>query len=126
MEQTKKTCKKCNIEKIKELDFTRSITKGKYQYGNCKLCHQEYTRAWRYGITVEAMNTLLDSNSSCEICNEVFDTKRKVIDHCHKDGHIRGILCDSCNTTLGQLERTPSMLEDMINYLKTRNKNEIK
>ena len=122
MEHTGKTCKKCNVYKIKERDFTRSKIKGKWQYGHCKKCHQAYTRAWRYGIEVEDMNTLLKNSTNCGVCEREFTTNRKVIDHCHKHGHIRGILCDPCNTTLGHLEKDEHMLGNFIAYLLENNK----
>ena len=117
-----KTCKKCGFTGTKDPYFTKFLIKSIYQYGNCKKCQQELTRAWRYNISIEDMNKMLDSATHCEICSVEFTTNRKVIDHCHKDKHIRGILCDPCNTTLGQLEKTNDMLERMTYYLKTRNK----
>jgi len=126
-----KTCKKCNFEGDKTKHFVRAKIKNLWQYGDCKKCHQKYTRAWRYGLNVDQLDSLLEKNTHCNICEKEFTkdqyaTKdRKVIDHCHTNGYIRGVLCDPCNTTLGQLERTPSMLKDMINYLKITN-NEIK
>lgn len=117
-----KTCKKCGFEGTKNPYFVKSSIRGIHQYGCCKKCQQETTRAWRYNISIHEMNSLLDRITHCEICSTEFTTNRKVIDHCHKDNHVRGILCDSCNTTLGQLEKTPDMLEKMTYYLKTRNK----
>lgn len=117
-----KTCSKCGFSGNKELYFHKSAIRGINQYGNCKKCQQELTRAWRYNISIPDMNILLDGITHCEICSIEFTTNRKVIDHCHKDKHIRGILCDPCNTTLGHLEKTNDMLEKMTYYLKTRNK----
>lgn len=116
-----KTCSKCGFNGNKELYFHKSVIRGIYQYGNCKKCQQELTRAWRYNISIPDMNNLLNSITHCEICDIEFTTNRKVIDHCHKDKHIRGILCDPCNTTLGHLEKTNDMLQKMTHYLKTRN-----
>ena len=116
-----KTCKKCGFTGTKDPYFTKFLIKNIYQYGNCKKCQQEVTRAWRYNISIPDMNSLLDGITHCEICNIEFTTNRKVIDHCHKDKHIRGILCDPCNTTLGHLEKTNDMLHKMTHYLKTRN-----
>lgn len=100
-----KVCKKCGFEGTKYPFFHRSKIKGINQYGNCKKCVQASTRAWRYNLSVEQMNDLLNSKKECEICGNEFKENRKVIDHCHKNGNIRGILCDPCNTTLGHLEK---------------------
>lgn len=117
-----KKCSKCGFLGNKEIYFQKSNIKGINQYGNCKKCHQEFTRAWRYNMSVEDMNIMLEKVTHCEICETEFTTNRKVIDHCHKNNHVRGILCDPCNTTLGQLEKTDDMLNRMTFYLKTRNK----
>lgn len=116
-----KTCNKCGFTGNKEIYFHKSVIKNINQYGNCKKCQQELTRAWRYNISIDDMNIMLNKITHCEICENEFTTNRKVIDHCHKDKHIRGILCDPCNTTLGHLEKTNNMLDKMTHYLKTRN-----
>ena len=114
-----KTCKKCGFTGEKGKHFSRGNVRGTWQYGHCKKCTSENTRAWRYNITVEDMRILLDKATHCELCNREFKSNRKVIDHCHDKGHIRGILCDPCNTTLGQLEREKGLKEKFINYIKS-------
>lgn len=68
-------------------------------------CHLKRT----FGITLETYEKLLLSqNNMCAICKgEVsVNTKRRFpIDHCHRTGNIRGILCFICNTKLGWYER---------------------
>src|SRR3989304_7530791 len=39
----------------------------------------------------------------CEICSK--ETSRLVRDHDHKNGHLRGWLCDRCNRYLGYFEK---------------------
>lgn len=45
---------------------------------------------------------LADQSGTCVLC------KRKpnvpCLDHCHRDGYIRGVLCRGCNALLGKLE----------------------
>lgn len=43
----------------------------------------------------------------CGICNKHHTefNKRFSIDHCHKTNRIRGLLCYSCNTKLGFVEK---------------------
>ena len=118
MKQSSKTCNKCGFVGIKQQDFARTLIREKYQYGNCKKCAQELTRAWRYGLTIPELRELLKV-THCEVCNKEFTTNRKVIDHCHENPNknVRGVLCDPCNTTLGQLEKTPEMMGNIIAYL---------
>ena len=47
----------------------------------------------------------------CLICKT---TDRVLVrDHCHKSGYCRGILCDRCNSWIGILENTPSVLDTL-------------
>ena len=43
--------------------------------------------------------------------------KRLYVDHCHKTGKIRGLLCNSCNTALGLLKDDISLFKRSIDYL---------
>lgn len=38
----------------------------------------------------------------CEICNEAL--QKPIVDHCHKTGRVRGIICFRCNVTLSKLD----------------------
>lgn len=51
----------------------------------------------------------------CEICNR--KTKRMAIDHCHKTGQYRGILCMRCNMSIGHFEDSPELLKLAAKYL---------
>jgi Recombination endonuclease VII len=52
----------------------------------------------------------------CEICQT--DEFRIVFDHCHKEGHFRGWICDRCNRTLGLVRDDPNLLLALAGYLK--------
>jgi len=85
----------------------------------------------RYGIDQAQFDKMLsDQNNSCAICfTRVTESSRTVnfyIDHDHAccPGHkscgkcIRGLLCNSCNTTLGFVKDSVETLEAMISYLR--------
>lgn len=48
---------------------------------------------------------LRESNGQCECCGKVLDMGVRstdfVVDHCHKTGLLRGILCNPCNLAIG-------------------------
>lgn len=69
-----------------------------------------------YGLSQDAYDKLVkDSQNKCYICHRDFcDELRSYIDHCHKTGIVRGLLCNSCNTKLGWLERYEERIK---NYL---------
>lgn len=51
---------------------------------------------------------------ACEICGA---RDRLVVDHCHKTGVIRGVLCSNCNTAIGMLRDDVERLRAAIEYL---------
>lgn len=62
---------------------------------------------------------LHNQGNKCKICEtheSEFD-KRLAVDHCHKTGKVRGLLCSSCNTSLGKFKDDPEILRRAINYL---------
>lgn len=40
------------------------------------------------------------------------------VDHCHKSGKVRGILCNRCNSVVGLCEDSTSILQSLTRYLK--------
>ncbi len=46
--------------------------------------------------------------------------QRCCVDHCHKTGKIRGLLCASCNGGLGLFKDNPQALANAILYLKAK------
>lgn len=90
--------------------------------------HVKFARAKRkfskYGLTIDSANDLLESQGGkCKICSlEISFSSEKCknkacIDHCHKTGKIRGLLCNNCNSGIGYLQDSPEILEIAINYL---------
>ena len=56
-------------------------------------------------------------NGLCLIC-KIDLTHRKVnIDHCHKTGKVRGLLCVNCNLGIGNLREDPCILYSAFRYL---------
>lgn len=91
------------------------------------------TRRWRanyylktkYGMTLEEYEARLKAqNGVCKICFKK-ETKRHQsgqivrlqVDHDHKTGAVRALLCNRCNMTLGKLEESVELASAMIAYL---------
>lgn len=77
----------------------------------------------KYGMAPERFAELMASQSeACATCKTPFDWGDKQtkphIDHCHVKGHVRGILCNRCNTVLGLCKDDPALLINLSNYLK--------
>ena len=78
-----------------------------------------------YGLTAEQYDKMLNRQSKrCAICDKeevVKDhrtgrTKRLSVDHNHKTGKIRDLLCDKCNRLFGLLGEDLSLISNMLKY----------
>lgn len=80
-------------------------------------------RLKRYGITPEQYHALLDSQGGgCAICGQAIGDERGGrlhVDHCHDEGHVRGILCGNCNLGIGKFADDPDRLERAALYLRS-------
>jgi Recombination endonuclease VII len=58
-------------------------------------------------------------NGTCAICGREEWEKVKVlgVDHDHKTGRVRGLLCTDCNMGLGKFKDDPALLRKAIKYL---------
>ena len=79
----------------------------------------------RYNITLKEYKELLKKQKGvCAICkqSEVSKLKGKIkklaVDHCHKIGKVRGLLCDRCNRGLGYFRDDKIIIKNALNYLK--------
>lgn len=84
-----------------------------------------------YGITLETYNTLLKAQKGCcAICGNKETVKSKggkttkslAVDHCHKTGSVRGLLCYRCNTAIGYLSDSPLNAKRAFEYLTKHSK----
>ena len=76
----------------------------------------------RYGITLVDYTTIeAEQKFKCKICRTSDFSEgrgsRMVVDHCHKTGEVRGLLCHSCNVGLGNFKDDPRVLKKAIKYL---------
>lgn len=72
-----------------------------------------------FGITLEDYTKMLVGQSGvCAICLKADPPRSLAVDHCHKTGKIRGLLCRACNVSIGLLEDDGDRLERAIRYLR--------
>jgi hypothetical protein len=84
-----------------------------------KYLRQRKKQLAEYGL-VEAdyQAMLLRQQSQCAGCGApVGQDKSACIDHCHKTGRIRGLLCNHCNWALGHARDDRSLLYQLAAYL---------
>lgn len=73
-----------------------------------------------YGITKEQYEELYAAQGgACYICQRATGKTRKLaVDHDHKTGYVRGLLCSTCNKMLGHARDNPAMFDIAANYLR--------
>lgn len=81
---------------------------------------KHYALKEKYGISLENYNEMLMAQKECcKICNrhQSLFTRSLNVDHCHKTGKVRGLLCKDCNLLLGKVRDDVSVLKEAIKYL---------
>lgn len=122
-----KNCIKCGK--------TKAISEFYKQRNECKKCKNLYTKSLRtrsgtglreYNLWVKYKMTLVDydkmlqqQNGVCAICKQKDNGHWGIlaVDHCHKQGHVRGLLCAKCNKGLGQFDDNSSLLVEALKYI---------
>jgi hypothetical protein len=125
-----KWCPDCDkVKPLAEFARTRSRKSGYHSY--CLPCHtargvetkdrlyggnREYHLRRRYGIGQAEFTEMLEGQGGkCAICRA---PDPQHVDHDHRTGWVRGILCFNCNGGLGQFRDNPAFLAGAITYLK--------
>lgn len=77
-------------------------------------------RARRYGLSLEE-SRVLGATTTCQICGSddtgVKTQKRFNVDHCHRTGKVRGVLCCHCNLGLGRFKDDPALMRAAADYI---------
>lgn len=78
----------------------------------------------RYGLTPEDRQAMIEAqNGRCAICGTLEPGGRGWhIDHCHRQGHVRELLCTSCNVFVGRIEKKPDLLAKALAYIERHKK----
>ncbi len=123
-------CKSCRRDKSKAnyaKDLIANRKKGREKARNWRKNNPVKALAADlrpFGLTVDGYNQLVkDQNGVCKLCDRFRPNKRAkrlCVDHDHKTGKIRGLLCDPCNRSLGVLGDTVEQFERILAYLKIK------
>lgn len=105
--------RKNNPEKVKETDKRWRDNNPEKHY--IKLRKAMLKR--KYGITLDEYNDMLEKqNGVCAICGQA-KNETLAVDHDHKTGKIRGLLCGHCNHVVGFAKDNIDILDKTILYL---------
>jgi hypothetical protein len=130
VEKTKKWQKK-NPLKVKKNQDRFRLTQPNWRKDYYKNNPDKYEQMrfksmmWRLRVKLsfeEFKKLLKKQKNKCAICGKI-ETKRRIsVDHCHKTGKVRGLLCQLCNTSLGGFQDDIKRLERAIVYLNNNKK----
>lgn len=113
-------CKNCNNEKLKI--YLSNLSDD--ETNKIKLRNLRYSLKYNFNMSLEEYDILLKAqNYKCAICKTAKsggNGKRLHVDHCHKTGQVRGLLCNNCNTSLGGFKDNAQYLKNAIEYLENK------
>jgi hypothetical protein len=129
-----KKCSKCReVKPLNEYNKSKSGKFGVHHY--CMIClrenkkiHYNHDKAKlrfiqnKYKLNELELNEMfIAQNKKCKICQTKYDLLSRhnglYIDHCHKTGKVRGLLCMSCNRLLGNCNDNIDILKSSILYI---------
>ncbi len=86
----------------------------------CKDCKWERETERRYGVSPQKYDEIYTSQGGrCALCDrhQTEFNRRLAVDHCHKTGKVRGLLCTGCNVAIGRLGDGPDGLRKALTYV---------
>ncbi len=141
--ESHKRCFICGVAKpFDQFSLHRHKNGRQYRNSYCYPCAKAKRRQYRYqrpskekirernllsdyGITpadYEAM--FVAQGGLCAICrkaetkkNRYGGVRRLAVDHCHRTGKVRGLLCHKCNSGIGYFSDDPVLLLVALRYL---------
>jgi hypothetical protein len=140
MARKRPDCGKCGAHKIiLKSGASRCLIchnrRGRDYYQNSALRRGKLREAYvqrKYGLSVASLEKLLlRQEGRCAICSrcwqdcvgakrvrhEVTFLQYLYVDHDHRTGRVRGLLCNACNTAIGLFEESRHRLESALIYL---------
>ncbi|MER6288195.1 endonuclease VII domain-containing protein [Streptomyces sviceus] len=113
-----KLCRTCGEIKPWS-EWHRNATASDGLSTRCNTCRAAQNRRdhlkRQYGLTEAERDELIASQGGvCCICLAAVPEH---VDHCHKTGRVRGVLCFSCNAALGQFKDRPDAIRRAAAYV---------
>lgn len=97
-----------------------SIKRSNRRYRVKNRIHRRKYHLKKYGLTIEAYTILLETQHGvCKICHEPPNDRHLAVDHDHKTGRVRGLLCSACNLAIGSLKDDPVRIQAALLYVQT-------
>lgn len=129
------SCRKCEARQAREYRKDKQVKKQLAQYSKEYSKRPIYKKVRlktrlkaMYNMTYNEYEEMLkEQNGACAICGNdeiVFDRlgrpQRLSVDHDHKTGKVRGLLCVNCNRGISAFKENEKLFENAVKYLKER------
>jgi hypothetical protein len=115
------TCTRCEADKPATLEFFPPHNRKRNGLDSwCRACRNSYRSSicrgrFRGVISDEALVDIKATIKECVICGS---DEPLVVDHDHKTGKVRGMLCSHCNRGLGHFRDDPELMEFAAIYIR--------
>jgi hypothetical protein len=107
-----------------DIDYRSRVcatSRKRYKNPSVRSTRRAYVLNRLYGLSATDYNKMLhDQGGVCAICRGSPRGKHLSVDHCHNTGAVRGLLCGSCNSTIGKLKDDPMLTHLATKYLLER------
>lgn len=128
-----KTCTKCQrVLPISKFPLRRDRGDGTRPRSHCNDCHNAWQQtptgaartrdarfARKYGITSARFDEMwAEQGGLCAVCGDLLTESNWHLDHNHRTGQVRKILCVNCNMGLGQFKDSSARLFAAARYLR--------
>jgi hypothetical protein len=119
-------CPDCDGDKSRRAARCASCQHKRQRVAEPKSADRERARRYQheyrlrgFGLTPEDYDTLNKAQGGkCYACGRLPIRQRLSVDHDHKTGLVRGLLCNVCNRTLGHIERDgAAVVRKLLAYL---------
>lgn len=120
-------CKEC-LRNLPVSEFDNLANSGCYICTECRASALHERQIAKLGCSREHYEALLKAQQGkCAICGAANGHTSKhgtdcrlAVDHDHRTGTIRGLLCNSCNRGLGRFKDSLELLRAAVRYLEER------
>jgi hypothetical protein len=118
-------CKSCilmaqqqNVKRPGVRERMRKSSRKYYHSPEGKIKSEDARLRREYGISLADKKAMIQENGGvCPICWNPDPGRFWVVDHCHKSGKVRGVICDKCNKMLGLANDSMVRLVSAMMYL---------
>jgi hypothetical protein len=121
------------VNEIRRIQYKENPDKHKARVKKFRTENPEKIRDTKlkqtYGVGIEYFNVKLkEQDGVCAGCGRNYKVKWRgkevemSLDHNHKTGEPRGVLCIKCNRGLGLLEENPQTMLNLIEYINKHKK----